>query len=81
MNTTVYRAPRLSRAKALIGALLASLAIAGAVQASAPDSASAMRFDRCYSWGVLAQEADSRGDHYVAAFYYALWEACYLGRV
>ncbi|HVD86565.1 MAG TPA: hypothetical protein VNB59_04080 [Solirubrobacterales bacterium] len=41
MGTIAYGAS-LSRVKALIGALLATLAIAGAVGASAPEPASAM---------------------------------------
>jgi hypothetical protein len=43
MGTINYRVPRLSGAKAMIGALLATLAIAGVVQAAAPAPAAAMR--------------------------------------
>lgn len=72
MNTIAYRAPRFSRAKALIAALFATLAIAGAVQATAPDSAAAMP-SRCATFYGQAETAymngyDDLGDFYLNAY-------------
>ena len=73
MEMTTYRLPRLSRVKAMIGAALATLAIAGAVQAAAPEPASAMRSARCsnlldavefYRWAGAYEVADALFVHY-----------------
>ncbi len=75
MNTIAHRAPRMSRAKAFIGALFAALALAGAVQAAAPDSASAMRAGCARHWHA-AWQAEADGYEYLAAFHYALAGVC-----
>jgi hypothetical protein len=68
MTTTVTSpAPRLSRFKTLIAALLATLAIAGAVEASVPDSASA-RASRtlCVEYFAASDYWRSMGQHSLA---------------
>lgn len=47
MDTIAPKLPSLSRAKALIGTLLATLAIAGAVQAANPTPAAAVSAKYC----------------------------------
>jgi hypothetical protein len=74
MDTIAFRAPRLSRAKALIGALLASLAIAGAVQATAPESASAMR--SCDGYRQAGDIANAQGRYSIALTWYRLFWGC-----
>jgi hypothetical protein len=77
MNTIAYGAPRLSRAKALIGALLATLAI-GAMQAASPDSASAMKA-RCAIFMEEGHRAESEGRQVLADFYYDSYWVCMRG--
>jgi hypothetical protein len=77
MDTIAYGAPRLSRAKALIGALLATLAIAGATQAATPDSASAMpRVEACHFFVVAGTIAESLGYQEQADALYAEFNKC-----
>ena len=45
--TSIEHRPRIARLKALIAVGLASLAMAGAVQASIPDPASAQKLSQC----------------------------------
>jgi hypothetical protein len=79
MDTIAFRAPRLSRAKALIGALLATLAIAGAVQATGPASASAMKSTNCWGWAEKGHRAEGEGRQDLADFYYTLYTMCVFG--
>jgi hypothetical protein len=74
MNTITYRAPRLSRAKAMIGALLATLAIAVGTQATTPDSASA----QAACPGILAEghRLEAEGHQEAADFWYGVWQIC-----
>jgi hypothetical protein len=74
MDTLSYRMPRLSRAKALIGALLATLAIGGAVQAANPAPASAM--PRCSPYLYAAGEAFNEGYQLLGEFYLDLYVEC-----
>lgn len=78
MNTIAYGAPRLSRAKALIGALLATLAIAGAVQATAADSAGAMKA-QCSIFLEEGHRAEGEGRQTLADFYYDAYWVCLRG--
>lgn len=77
MNTIAYGAPRLSRAKALIGALLATLAI-GAVQVASPDSAAAMKA-RCSIFLEEGHRAEAEGRQVLADFYYDAYSVCVRG--
>jgi hypothetical protein len=79
MDTITYRAPRLSRVKAAIGALLAALAVAAAVQVTTPDSASAMK-PQCKSAWMSGWKADEEGREYLAAFWYSVAESCEAGQ-
>lgn len=65
----------MSRVKALIGALLATLAIAGATQAAAPDSASAMK-PQCQRAWLNAWNAYQEGYDKLAKFWYGVAELC-----
>ena len=64
MTTLNYRAPRLSRAKALIGAMAATLALSGAVQVAAPVSAPAkppLYAEYCMDiWSSLVNAQENR---------------------
>lgn len=68
--TVTSPTPRLSRPKSLIAALLATLAIAGAVEATLPDSASA-RASRQYCAELFAVSDywESRGAYGFADFF------------
>jgi hypothetical protein len=78
MDTIAYRAPRLSRAKALIGALLATLAIAGVTQAGAPDSASAAK-NQCWKWVEAGYAWEAVGSQYLADLMYDEYTRCIRG--
>jgi hypothetical protein len=75
METLSYKMPSLSRIKALIGALLATLAIAAAVQATAPDSASAVSNCSDY-WGKKGDMAAIDGYWDLADFYWTIARTC-----
>jgi ABC-type glycerol-3-phosphate transport system substrate-binding protein len=78
MNTIAHRTPRLSRAKALIAAMLATLAIAGAAQVAAPDPAAAMK-STCSHWMEEGHRAEGEGRQELADFYYTLYTICVFG--
>jgi len=77
MDTITFRAPRLSRVKALIGAALATLAIAVGTQAATADSASAQpRVEACHFFVVAGTLAESLGYQEQANELYALFNSC-----
>ena len=78
MDTITYRAPRLSRAKALIGALLAALAIAGVVQAAAPGFASARLYHECSHYADVAWYWHNMGNKGLEDTYYSKYGECLL---
>lgn len=81
MDTIAYRAPRLSRAKALIGALLAALAVAGAVQAAAPGLASARPYHECSIYADVAWYWHNMGNKGLEEIYYGKYGMCLLEEV
>jgi hypothetical protein len=78
MNTVTYRAPSLSRAKAMIGALLATLAIVGVVQAATPGSASARLYHECAYYADVAWYWHNMGQKELEDIYYGKYGMCLL---
>jgi len=78
MNTVTYGALSLSRAKAMIGALLATLAIVGAVQAAMPGSASARLYHECSRYADAAWFFHNLGEKQMEEFFYSKYGTCLL---
>jgi hypothetical protein len=75
MDTLSYKMPRMTRAKALIGAFVASIALTGAVQTALPASASAMPA-RCEGLLNLGHKAYAEHYYWLASFYWGAMMLC-----
>jgi hypothetical protein len=78
MNTINYGAPSLSRAKVMAGALLATLAIVGAVQAATPGSASARLYHECSGYADAAWYWHNMGEKTLEDYFYERYGRCLL---